>query len=65
MARNGTIDAGRGCPFTCSFCTIINVQGRTMRSRSAAHIIDQVRRNYWLKGRRGVRHYFFIDDNCL
>jgi radical SAM superfamily enzyme YgiQ (UPF0313 family) len=34
----GTIDAGRGCPFTCSFCTIINVQGRTMRSRGAAHI---------------------------
>lgn len=63
MARNGTIDAGRGCPFSCSFCTIINVQGRTMRSRSAAHIIDQVRRNYWLKGRRGVRHYFFTDDN--
>ncbi len=63
MARNGTIDAGRGCPFACSFCTIINVQGRTMRARSAAHIIGQVRRNYWLNGRRGVRHYFFTDDN--
>ena len=23
-----TFDAGRGCPFLCSFCTIINVQGR-------------------------------------
>ena len=22
-----TFDAGRGCPFQCSFCTIINVQG--------------------------------------
>jgi len=63
MARNGTIDAGRGCPFACSFCTIINVQGRTMRARSATHIIEQVRRNYWLSGRRGVRHYFFTDDN--
>ena len=63
MARNGTIDAGRGCPFACSFCTIITVQGRTMRARSAAHIIEQVRRNYWLNGRRGVRHYFFTDDN--
>jgi radical SAM superfamily enzyme YgiQ (UPF0313 family) len=63
MARNGTIDAGRGCPFACSFCTIINVQGRTMRSRGAAHIVAHVRRNYWLKGRRGVRHYFFTDDN--
>ena len=24
----GSFDAGRGCPFVCSFCTIINVQGR-------------------------------------
>jgi radical SAM superfamily enzyme YgiQ (UPF0313 family) len=63
MARNGTIDAGRGCPFSCSFCTIINVQGRVMRSRGAAQIVDHVRRNYWLKGRRGIRHYFFTDDN--
>jgi radical SAM superfamily enzyme YgiQ (UPF0313 family) len=23
-----SFDAGRGCPFLCSFCTIINVQGR-------------------------------------
>lgn len=63
VTRNGTIDAGRGCPFSCSFCTIINVQGRRMRSRSAARILDQVRENYHLKGRRGVRHYFFTDDN--
>ena len=63
LAQNGTIDAGRGCPFSCSFCAIINVQGRTMRSRNAAQIVDQIRRNYRLKGRRGVRHYFLTDDN--
>ncbi len=61
--RNGTIDAGRGCPFSCSFCTIINVQGRRMRSRDAAHIIGQIRENYHLKGGRSVSHYFFTDDN--
>ncbi len=63
MAHNGTIDAGRGCPFACSFCTIINVQGRKMRARSAAQILEQVRRNYRLTGRGNVRHYFFTDDN--
>jgi radical SAM superfamily enzyme YgiQ (UPF0313 family) len=63
LAQNGTIDAGRGCPFSCSFCSIITVQGRTMRSRNAAHIIEQIRRNYRLKGRSGVRHYFLTDDN--
>ena len=30
-----SFDAGRGCPFQCSFCTIINVQGRKSRYRSA------------------------------
>src|ERR1700704_4434715 len=29
-----SFDAGRGCPFQCSFCTIINVQGRKSRRRS-------------------------------
>jgi radical SAM superfamily enzyme YgiQ (UPF0313 family) len=59
----GTIDAGRGCPFNCSFCTIINVQGRKMRSRSASSIIDHVRAQYWRGRKPGVRHYFFTDDN--
>lgn len=63
LTGSGTIDAGRGCPFYCSFCTIINVQGRTMRSRSAEQILGQIRQNYVLKGRRGIRHYFFTDDN--
>ncbi len=64
LKGSGTIDAGRGCPFACSFCTIINVQGRRMRCRSAGQILAQIRENYFLKGRRaGVRHYFFTDDN--
>ncbi len=63
LTATGTIDAGRGCPFFCSFCTIINVQGRKMRARGAAHILSQIRENYTLRGRRGVRHYFFTDDN--
>ena len=59
----GTIDAGRGCPFNCSFCTIINVQGRRMRSRSASSIIDHIRAQYWSDRKPGITHYFFTDDN--
>ena len=55
----GTIDAGRGCPFNCSFCSIINVQGRKMRHRPARRIIDRVRRNRALR----IDYYFFTDDN--
>lgn len=63
LTRTGTIDAGRGCPFNCSFCTIIHVQGRKMRARSPAHILTQIRENYHLEGQKGIRHYFFTDDN--
>ena len=56
----GTLDCGRGCPFDCSFCTIINVQGRKMRFRSADCIADAIRRNY---REQGVTFYFFTDDN--
>jgi radical SAM superfamily enzyme YgiQ (UPF0313 family) len=55
----GTIDTSRGCPFNCSFCTIINVQGRKMRHRSAEKILQSIRSNY----ARGVKTYFFTDDN--
>jgi radical SAM superfamily enzyme YgiQ (UPF0313 family) len=56
----GTLDCGRGCPFECSFCTIINVQGRKMRFRSADHIAEAIRRNY---REIGITFYFFTDDN--
>ncbi len=56
----GTIDCGRGCPFECGFCTIIHVQGRKVRYRSAERIAAAVRDNYL---QRGVNFYFFTDDN--
>lgn len=55
-----TLDCGRGCPFQCSFCTVINVQGRRMRFRPVDAIIRQVRENY---GLYKITHYFFTDDN--
>jgi radical SAM superfamily enzyme YgiQ (UPF0313 family) len=56
----GTIDAGRGCPYDCSFCTIINVQGKKMRHRSADLIEERIREDY---AKNGIRFYFFTDDN--
>ena len=54
-----TFDAGRGCPFQCSFCTIINVQGRKSRRRSADDIERIVRAN----SAQGIFSYFITDDN--
>ena len=34
LGQSASFDAGRGCPYQCSFCTIINVQGRKSRFRT-------------------------------
>ena len=52
-------DAGRGCPFHCTFCTIINVQGRKSRWRDADDIEKILRAN----AAQGVMRYFITDDN--
>jgi len=54
-----SFDAGRGCPYQCSFCTIINVQGRKSRRRSPDDIEHIVRVNY----AQGLRAFFITDDN--
>lgn len=54
-----SFDSGRGCPFQCSFCTIINVQGRKSRYRSADDVEKIVRQNY----DQGIRKFFITDDN--
>ncbi len=59
VGRYSSFDAGRGCPFQCSFCTIINVQGRKSRYRSANDIEAIVRANL----EQGVRSFFVTDDN--
>ncbi len=54
-----SFDAGRGCPFQCSFCTIINVQGRQSRYRSADDVERLVRANL----AQGIHRFFITDDN--
>ena len=59
MGVRTSFDAGRGCPFLCSFCTIINVQGRKSRARSPDDIERLVRANV----AQGVHKFFITDDN--
>jgi hypothetical protein len=54
-----TFDAGRGCPFQCSFCTIINVQGKKSRRRSADDV-EKTIREHWAQG---IKNFFITDDN--
>jgi hypothetical protein len=54
-----SFDAGRGCPYQCSFCTIINVQGRKSRWRSPDDIEHLIKENC----AQGVKGFFITDDN--
>jgi Radical SAM superfamily len=54
-----SIDLGRGCPYQCSFCTIINVQGRKSRNRTADDVEKTIRDNF----AQGIKRFFITDDN--
>ncbi len=59
LGVSASFDAGRGCPYQCSFCTIINVQGRKSRFRSADDVECLVRLNWT----QGIHRFFITDDN--
>jgi hypothetical protein len=59
LGLSASFDAGRGCPYQCSFCTIINVQGRKSRFRSADDVEHLVRLNW----AHGIHKFFITDDN--
>jgi hypothetical protein len=57
--KYASLDLGRGCPFECSFCTIINVQGRKSRFRTVDDLEAIVRAN----AAQGFNRFFLTDDN--
>ncbi len=59
MGAVTSIDLGRGCPYQCSFCTIINVQGRKSRFRRPDDLERCIREN----GNQGITRFFVSDDN--
>ena len=54
-----SMDLGRGCPYQCSFCTIINVQGRKSRFRTPDDLEKIIRDNR----SQNIRRFFLSDDN--
>ncbi len=53
------VQATRGCPFTCNFCSITNFFEQTYRKRP----VDQVIRDVRAAKAAGTRYIAFIDDN--
>jgi radical SAM superfamily enzyme YgiQ (UPF0313 family) len=55
-----TLDDSRGCPHRCTFCAVINIQGRRMRCRDPVEIVNYARR---LCDEEGRAIFFFCGDN--
>jgi radical SAM superfamily enzyme YgiQ (UPF0313 family) len=55
-----TVQFGRGCPFTCEFCDIIELYGRVQRTKTADAMIAELESIHALGYRGSV---VFVDDN--
>jgi len=53
-----SIATSRGCPFNCSFCSVILLFGRKYRSNSVDRVMEEIRVNG-----HTAKHIFFCDDN--
>jgi radical SAM superfamily enzyme YgiQ (UPF0313 family) len=53
-----SIATSRGCPFNCSFCSVILLFGRKHRTNSVDRVLEEIRQNGLSAG-----HIFFCDDN--
>src|SRR5258706_960523 len=53
------IETSRGCPYDCSFCSIIEMRGRNFHTYSFDRVLDDIRdaRDH------GARTIFLVDDN--
>lgn len=48
----------RGCPAMCTYCAAYKVNGKMVRSRSAASVLEEM---IFLYNKYNVRHFFFND----
>lgn len=61
-ARFSTVLANRGCRARCTFCSVRNFNGESVRSRSVQSVIDEL---LLLRNEHGVGHIMWLDDDFL
>src|SRR5262249_36478064 len=53
--------ATRGCPYTCSFCSVFSVFGRGYRHRPVREVVAEVEQ----LAKEGGKYFVFLDDNII
>ena len=54
-----TLAATRGCPYSCSFCSVSSFFGRTYRCRPVQDVVKE------LDTFNGGKYFFLVDDNIV
>ncbi|MEN3271762.1 MAG: anaerobic magnesium-protoporphyrin monomethyl ester cyclase, partial [Actinomycetota bacterium] len=55
-----TLITSRGCPFSCSFCSVHATVGKRFRARSPEKVVDEIE---WYIDTHGVTNFSIEDDN--
>lgn len=58
LKLNFPIQAGRGCPFNCEFCSVTKFFGGKYRCRPVEEVAQEIRQS-------SLKKIFFIDDNIV
>ena len=54
-----SVQTKRGCPHQCVYCTYPLLEGRRLRARKAASVVDDIE---LLRDRYNAKHLFFVDS---
>ncbi len=58
LAVNFPIQAGRGCPFACEFCSVSRFWGNQYRFRPVEEVVREIQQT-------NLKKIFFVDDNII
>jgi len=58
----GTSISNRGCRAACTFCSVRNFNGKTVRHKSVQAVVDELK---CLQNDHGVQHIVWLDDDLL
>ncbi|MBN2752119.1 MAG: radical SAM protein [Rhodospirillaceae bacterium] len=60
--RFATVLSNRGCRGSCTFCSVRNFNGATVRQRSVPSVLDELE---ILEHEYGIGHFVWLDDDLL